>query len=363
MNSTLNLDPEKEPVSRSSSGSDVGHPDCIFRVSEISQVGEVRRAAVTIAARLGFDDTACGKTALVVTEAATNIIKHGGGGDIIVRVVQNQEVNGVEIVALDLGPGLADPDRCFRDGFSTVGTPGTGLGAIRRLSSFVDLYSRKDGGTALVARVWARPTVQPAPPENVLDIGAVCLAKTGEPASGDSWAYEGTGDRAIILVADGLGHGEFAAAAAREAVRLLRAHAGADPVGIIQTIHGGLRGTRGAAIALACVEFKARRLRYVGVGNISAAVIAGPLSQRMVSHNGTAGAEARKIQEFVYPFPPEALLVMHSDGIATHWSLDAYPGLVKRDPALIAGVLYRDFTRGRDDATVLAMREVEMGFR
>jgi hypothetical protein len=47
---------------------------------------------------------------------------------------------------------------------------------------------------------------------------------------------------------------------------------------------------------------------------------------------------------------------MHSDGLLTNWSLDAYPGLLTRHPALIAGVMYRDFRRGRDDVTVLAVR-------
>jgi hypothetical protein len=51
------------------------------------------------------------------------------------------------------------------------------------------------------------------------------------------------------------------------------------------------------------------------------------------------------------------LLVMHSDGLATHWNLDQYPGLVGRRPSLIAGVLYRDFARGRDDVTVVVAKK------
>jgi hypothetical protein len=63
------------------------------------------------------------------------------------------------------------------------------------------------------------------------------------------------------------------------------------------------------------------------------------------------------VQTFTYPWPAGALLVLASDGISTHWSLDAYPGLRHRDPVLVASVLYRDFVRGRDDATVVVARE------
>ena len=73
----------------------------------------------------------------------------------------------------------------------------------------------------------------------------------------------------------------------------------------------------------------------------------------MVSYNGTVGHEVRKIREFTYLWPKGGLLVMHSDGLGTQWRLDRYPGLIARHPSLIAGVLYRDFNRGRDDVTVL----------
>jgi hypothetical protein len=79
----------------------------------------------------------------------------------------------------------------------------------------------------------------------------------------------------------------------------------------------------------------------------------------MVSYNGTVGHEVRKIQEFTYQWPQQGLLVMHSDGLKTQWRLDRYPGLMHKHPSLIAGVLYRDFNRGRDDVTVLVAREEE----
>jgi len=321
---------------------------------ETSQVGEARRQAVETALRTGFDEVGCGQVALVATEAATNILKHAARGEVILRPLHEDSAHGLEVIALDQGPGMGDAERCFRDGFSTGSTPGTGLGAIRRLSSFLDVYSRTGRGTALVSRFWT----DGAPPKpRRWDLGTICVAKSGEPIAGDAWAVESTPAGIRVLVADGLGHGELAAKAAQTAVRIFRAQHGATIVAVAQAIHGGLRNTRGAAIAIAAIDLSTRQLRYVGIGNISAVVASGAQSQHLVSHNGTAGAEARKFQEFTYSFPRDACLIMHSDGVATHWKLDAYPGLLNRDPVLIAAVLHRDFTRRRDDSTVLAVRE------
>ena len=74
--------------------------------------------------------------------------------------------------------------------------------------------------------------------------------------------------------------------------------------------------------------------------------------RRMVTMPGTAGHNARKIQSFDYPFEG-GLIVLSSDGIGTNWNLNRYPGIQSAHPTLIAAILYRDFGRKRDDATVL----------
>jgi hypothetical protein len=76
----------------------------------------------------------------------------------------------------------------------------------------------------------------------------------------------------------------------------------------------------------------------------------------MVSHNGIVGHAVRSIQEFVYPCSRNMLVVLHSDGLATNWHLPVYPGLAEKHPGIIAATRYRDFTRGRDDVTVVVAR-------
>jgi hypothetical protein len=156
---------------------------------------------------------------------------------------------------------------------------------------------------------------------------------------------------------DGLGHGCFAAEAASAAVRIFNGNTHLPPVEILQKAHGALRSTRGAALAIAEIKSATSLVRYAGVGNIAATVASGGATRSLVSHNGTVGHEMRRVQEFTYPWPAGALLIMHSDGLQTRWTFANYPGLTSRHAATVAGVIYRDFQRGRDDATVFVMRE------
>ena len=327
-------------------------------ILESSQAGEARRIAIALASRLGFNETERGKVGIVVTEVANNLVRHAVDGKLLLQPLTRNNIEGIEILALDKGPGMSNISECLRDGFSTAGTPGTGLGAISRLSAFFDIYSVANVGTACLAQLWASPLPTSLPDSN-LESGVVCLPKTGEEVSGDAWAIDQDSGRSLVLVADGLGHGPQAALASREAVRIFRSNLGRSPKEIVEAAHAALRSTRGAALAIAEVDVERLTVRFAGVGNISGTIFSPEKSNSMVSYNGTVGHEVRKIQEFVYQWPKGGLLVMHSDGLATQWRLDRYPGLVAKHPSLIAGVLYRDFNRGRDDVTVLVAREGE----
>jgi anti-sigma regulatory factor (Ser/Thr protein kinase) len=321
-------------------------------VTEASQVGDARRAAAALAEELGLPETEAGRVALVVTEAASNLVKHARDGLLLLRALEGPP--GVEVLALDRGPGMADVGRCLRDGYSTAGSPGTGLGAIARLAGVFDIHSTP-AGTSLLSQFRAAPPA-PAGPSAGLQIGVVSVPYPGEAVSGDGWAVARAGGRDQVLVVDGLGHGVEAAAAAREAVRAFRQNVGLAPAEVVRALHGALQPTRGAAAAVADLDLPGETLRYAGVGNIGGAVLADGTSRSLVSHNGTLGHALYKAREFSYPFPKGATLVMHSDGLATRWGLDAYPGLALRHPGLIAATLFRDFRRGRDDVTVLAAR-------
>ena len=332
------------------------NPSAAYPVTELSQIGEPRRAALWLAHRMDLSETRAGQFALVVTELATNLAKHARKGEILLRALDSpSEPPGVEVIALDAGPGIPDVALSQRDGYSTSGTLGHGLGAVRRQSDDCWIYTQPTG-TVIAATVRRE---QPAPPPRApLDIGAVCVSMPGEEICGDAWTWRLREDRLAVLVADGLGHGLGAHDAARQALLTFGEEPETAPPAMLERVHTALRPTRGAAVAILAVDLERGLARYSGLGNIAAAILREDGSrQNLVSQNGIAGHAARRFQEFSYPVPPRSVIVLHSDGLGTHWNVAGYPGLLTRHPSLIAGVLYRDSSRRRDDVTVVVVRE------
>lgn len=325
-------------------------------VEDASQVGESRRVGQDLAARLAFDDTQAGKLAIVITELATNIIKHGTAGELLFRPLESADQPfGIEVLALDTGRGMANVGQTLVDGYSTAGTAGNGLGAVQRLADDFAIYSSPGKGTAIVSRV--RAAGRSIDTGGSYRLGAVCVEKPGETISGDGWCVVARAGVLLAMVADGLGHGVSAAEASEEAVRILRHTQAQQPALIVDLMHAALQKTRGAALAVAAISGDGGTLRYAGLGNIGGVILDAKGERRsLVSQNGTAGVEARRIQEYTYPWQSGSILIMHSDGLKT-WTLDAYPGAPQHDPALLAGLLYRDFRRGTDDVTVLALTQ------
>ena len=326
-------------------------------VEDPSQVGEARRLAVRMAGDAGFGESARSDIGIVATEAATNVVRHAGRGELLVSQIESARGPVLELVCVDHGPGMRDLAACLQDGYSSTGTMGGGFGAMRRLADEFAIYSAADVGTALVCRF--RPVRAGAPSAGGTTWSGLAVPFRGETACGDAWAIVPGPEGTALLVADGLGHGESAAAASAEAVRVFRARTSFEPDQVLAALHVGLRSTRGAAAAVALIDGRRREIRYAGVGNISAAIVTGDGTRSLVSHNGTLGLQVRKTQEFVYPWAAGALLVMHSDGLATHWRLEQYPGLFRQDPALVGAMLYRDHARRRDDVSVVVCRLAE----
>ena len=327
----------------------------VVPLDDRSRVGAARRVAASLAAEAGLGDAARSDVGIVATELATNVLRHAGRGTLVMRRLEGAG-GGIELLCLDAGPGMRDPAACMADGYtSSAGSMGPGLGAIRRLAQAVDLYSAPGRGTVVVTRFWARRE-----PAAVLASGmlaGLAVAMDGETECGDAWAARTGAAGTTVLLVDGLGHGPLAAAAAATAVEIFQTHPTAAPAELLTLLHAGMRSTRGAAVAVANTgPAEGDGVRFAGVGNVSAVLARTQDSRNLMSHNGTVGLQARKIQELGYPWPPEAVLVMHSDGLRSHWRLDQYPGLAQRDAALIAGVLYRDFMRGRDDVSVVVQR-------
>jgi len=319
-----------------------------------SRIGEARRAADALARACGFDESARGTLAIVVTEAATNLARHARDGVIYLRDAGQTGEPGIEMLAVDSGPGMQDLERFFADGYSTGGTAGAGLGAMRRQADHLDVYSIPGQGTVVVAHVRGGGDVPP----RLLSAGVICQPIDGETACGDGWCIRQDADHASVLLVDGLGHGPNAADAADTAIDVFRANEDRTPKEVVALMHEALRATRGAAVAIADVRRSASgaTLTFCGVGNTVAAVVGPAGSRSLPSMNGTAGLTIRALQPFTQTLGASDVLIMHTDGISTRWRLDAYPRVLEHDAAVIPALLNRDSSRGRDDVTVLAFR-------
>jgi anti-sigma regulatory factor (Ser/Thr protein kinase) len=341
----------------------------IVAVNHASDIAQARRAGQALAQQLAFDETRSGQLALLISEAATNIIKHAGDGRIFLSAVYDGERAGIDVLAVDAGPGIGNLGLALRDGVSSVGTAGTGLGAMRRLADEFDVFAPRDKGSVFFMRLWAG---EQAADEGMAPFafGALSLPIASEDSNGDGWAIAADRAGVALMSIDGLGHGELAAQAASAALECMAMGPFRQPGAQIEACHTALRATRGAAMAVAQLAYprmdgETPQLRFAGIGNIAACLIdpddgsgasAGGKRRQMISHNGIVGHNMRKVQQFELPCPAGCLLVMHSDGLSTQWDLNAYPGLASCHPLVIAAVLLRDFGRARDDASVLVLR-------
>jgi len=328
------------------------------------EVAAIRVDAVAMGRAHGLDAATVDRLGIVVTEVAGNIARHAGGGHIILRAVGEQGTGCIEILALDKGPGISDMARVMReDATPAGGVPRDGgLSAIRRLADLFDIYSHPGRGTALVAHVGAPPGDDEksrcvAETARHGCIGAVCVPLRGEDACGDDWVVDVVDGRTVIMLVDGLGHGPEAAIAARAAMTLFPGVTGKTPEIMLGELHAALRHTRGAALSVTVLDQVRHTARFCGVGNVDGRIATPDLNHHLVPQNGIVGHAMPRVHADDVPWPTAGRLVMHSDGISSRWRAEAYPGLLARHPALLAGVLFRDFARARDDATVLVVRD------
>jgi len=335
-----------------------------LRVEDASAVSACRQAVQVLAERLQFPAVRVGQLALAVTEAASNLYKHAEQGSLLLCVNRDSPQPGIDLVTIDAGPGVRDVSAAMRDGHSTAGTLGIGLGAIQRLADFSDLYSAPDHSTALAPRfrpVLAGGTTPQDPPE----IGGAARPPkppwagllrpiTGETECGDAYGAAQADGTVTGVLCDGLGHGPLAATAAAAGVAAFLEDPAGEPAALLERVHRRMSGTRGGAVGI--VRIDGQLARFAGLGNVAASIVSGGKRKSMISIPGIAGHQARVIRQFEYEVPPGAAVILHSDGISSRWEAAALPGIEARDPLLIAAVLLAEAGIHRDDAGVLVLK-------
>ncbi|MCE7080741.1 SpoIIE family protein phosphatase [Streptomyces sp. ST2-7A] len=313
--------------------------------SSVQHAGSVARKT---ALSLGWTDALSEQAAVIAGELAGNLVKHASRGVVYIQPLPPGDA--MEVVAVDRGPGMADLALCMTDGYSTAGTLGGGLGAVRRIAHEFTIRSEWGTGTAVSARLSAghRPAGDP-------ELGAICLPAEGERVGGDAWRVDETdGVRTLVLV-DALGHGETAAEVARAAVRVHRRDPYRPLPEVLTALNKGLRHTRGAAVAV--LRTRPGRAEWCGVGNIRCRVVSpdGTITSVASGPPGIVGWNMpRPVVRRVDP-PRGSTVVLHSDGIDERWTRTPSPFLLRLPPPLLAAALTHAHRIARDDSTVLTL--------
>jgi anti-sigma regulatory factor (Ser/Thr protein kinase) len=242
----------------------------LVRIDDSTRVSEARRLATALAQAEGLGAQAAQEVAIIATEIATNILKHAHTGEVHLTGLSAAGEPGVEILSIDRGPGIANWTACLADGYSTAGSPGTGLGAVSRLADVLDAFSTIGRGTVLMARKF-----RAKPRKESWVVGAVMAPHPGETTCGDNWSIRRAGFTTSIMVADGLGHGVLAADASAAAVRAFQSGQPASAGATLENVHLALRATRGAAVAVSHINHQSRRVTYSGLGNIVGVLLGG----------------------------------------------------------------------------------------
>lgn len=325
-------------------------------VDDPSRIAEVRRAAALLGQTMGLSPDLIAQASLVASELCTNILKYANRGEIWLKsLTANGTAYGLDIIALDRGPGIANFEAAARDGFSTGGSLGIGLGTMRRAAALFDFYTAPGLGTAVMLRLHEKKIALPA--DDGFDVASRMTPIRGEIVSGDGWSCLRFDDILAVAVVDGLGHGPKAAEAAHAAIESFhRCVREVGPAQAIEQAHQALLSTRGAVMAVACIDARAQTLRFAGLGNISAVILGLREGTRLASTDGTVGYGLRKAREIKVAWPPRSTLIMNTDGLSSRWNLTRHTGLLTCHPVLIAAVLHREFARNTDDATVVVVQ-------
>jgi anti-sigma regulatory factor (Ser/Thr protein kinase) len=226
----------------------------------------VSHRAREFAVKAGFPHPGEIEMGIVARELATNILRHAGQGSMTLRAEGPRMV----IEASDDGPGIADSDLAFVDGYTTSGGFGYGLGTVNRLMDHVEIASRPGGGSVVTAHRSVRSAglARPSP----VEVGVATLPKPGFAENGDGYVIHSWDSKLMVGVLDGVGHGAPAKAATQKALSYIAGHFDQPLEGIFRGLEITCCGTRGVVIALARFDWAAQTVEFASIGNIEARV-------------------------------------------------------------------------------------------
>ncbi|MGB8192441.1 MAG: SpoIIE family protein phosphatase [Chitinophagaceae bacterium] len=328
----------------------------VFRAEDRSYFAILKKEIHALAVSAGFEDSKVGEIDIVVAELVSNLVKHAGGGQLFVKLIEDKDHDGIEIISIDNGQGMTDVSRMVADGVSTKNTLGHGLGAMKRLSDVFQVYSLKDWGTIILIRVF-KEEIPPFKKPPRAEVRSLIVPKPGEKHCGDGLYYTVTSEYLKLFVGDGLGHGKPAEEAVMQAGKAFLECGENEPAEIIRYINNAVKKTRGLVGTAVVFDFKDRVWKICGVGNISTKAISADSVKNYMSYNGIIGLNVPKTlnaQELAYEKGQH--LVMCSDGIKSRWDTIKQPVIFRYDLGILCASILKDFARNTDDMSVVACK-------
>lgn len=333
---------------------------CRVPITHSSDANEARRLTKAMAIELGFDLKESEEFAIVVSELATNLIKHATGGQLVINSIEDGGRLGIKIESQDDGPGIADVEQAIADGFSTTGSLGYGLGTINRLMDEFEIQPRPEGktGTQIMCLRWRREPIQKTK-TCPLSFGIATHAYRNMELNGDAYVVNKSNEFALIALIDGLGHGQHANIAAQTAREYIENHYDQPLEALFRGAGRACRATRGVVMALARFDWKEGpiKLKFASVGNIEARVLGSPTPLNFIMQRGVVGLNAPNPVVTEYSWSLDYALVLHTDGLHTMWCWNDFTELAEAPATRAAQRLLQKLDKGDDDATVIVVRK------
>ncbi|GAB3707450.1 serine/threonine protein kinase [Spirosoma flavus] len=328
-----------------------------FLAADRSYLASIKKGINQLGIQAGFQPQRLSEIDLIAAEIATNLVKHAGGGEILVRCFQTSDNAGLELISIDNGPGMTDPAKMMQDGISTTNTLGHGLGSIHRLADQAQLYSLKGWGTILLARIYKKPLVKFPTAKTSFEYRSVLVAKPGEAVCGDGCYVKQTGTHIKLFLGDGLGHGPDAYQVVQAAINAFRYCPDQLPADIVRHIHRSVNKTRGLVGSVVVYDTQSRHWNWCGVGNIATRISSATFSKNFLSYNGIIGMNLPgAMNNHLLPIERGQLLIMCSDGIQSRWDISRYTSISRYDLSILAAAIYKDYSRQTDDTSVFVGR-------
>lgn len=324
-----------------------------FPIYDDASVSSARQRVREAGAQWNAPKALVETVALIASELTHNQLRHAKQGYFGVRTIERAGTKGLEVIAADIGPGIAKPAIGTMPNVPQDGSLRAGLGSVFRLADEVDMDSRIEEGACITARKFQTQCL-PFP-----EIAVLSKPYPGEGISGDDAVFFQSEAGLLAGVCDGLGHGPEAREASNRAMEALTRKRDLNPEEILIQVNAAVAGTRGGAISLVRYRVDTHEIECVAAGDVHV-----QLYTLNATHFFTPAAlvlrgndlPKRKLRVERAPVNPGTVMVMFTDGLSSKTNLKGQVQLLRKPVVTIAQHLIETEARITDDALVLVAR-------